>query len=316
MARRGLVLGGGGVLGAAWMVGALGVLEEFVGLDARDFDNIVGTSAGAVLAGLLGSGVSVRHLADHQRGAVTDGPFAELHWDHDSDSGGAAPPRPKLGVGSPAMLARGLRRLGRMPPTAVLSAFLPEGRGSLDGIRRLIGAAAPDGGWVERDGVWIMVLDYEDGRRVAFGRPGEPAADLAEAVAASCAIPGWFTPVAIDGRRYIDGGAWSASSVDVLAGHGLDEVYVLAPMVSGEMDHPTSIGAKLERRWRIRTTRRALREAAALRAEGTKVTVLGPGPDDLREIGANVMDGKRRLRVLATAARTTKESLRQGGVRD
>ncbi len=214
------------------------------------------------------------------------------------------------------MLARGLRRVPRMPPTAVLSAFLPEGRGSLDGIRRLIGAAAPSGGWVERDGVWIMVLDYEDGRRVAFGQPGEPAPDLAAAVAASCAIPGWFAPVVIDGRRYIDGGAWSASSVDVLASHGLDEVYVLAPMASGELDRPTSVGAKLERRWRIRTTRRTLREAAVLRAEGTKVTVLGPGPDDLREFGANVMDSTRRLRVLATAARTTEESLEQGGIRD
>jgi NTE family protein len=214
------------------------------------------------------------------------------------------------------MVARGLRQWRRMPPTAVLAAFAPEGRGSLDGVRRLTGVVAPDGGWVRRDGVWIMAVDYEDGRRVAFGRPGEPAADLVDAVAASCAIPGWFTPVVINGRRYIDGGAWSATSVDVLAKHALNEVYVVAPMASGELDRPPSIAGKLERRWRIRTTRRTLREAAILRAEGTRVTVLGPGPDDLRAIGANVMDVSRRLDVLETAAWTTEDSLRRGGIKD
>lgn len=290
------------------------MLEDFAGVDAREFDNIVGTSAGAVLAGLLGSGVSVRELADHQRGEVSDGPLADLQWDHDSDTGGSAPPRPKLGVGSPAMVARGLRQWRRMPPTAVLAAIAPEGRGSLDGVRRLIGAAAPDGGWVGRDGVWIMAVDYEDGRRVAFGRPGEPDADLADAVAASCAIPGWFAPVVIGGRRYIDGGAWSVSSVDVLADRGLDEVYVVAPMVSGELDRPPSIAGKLERRWRVRTTRRTLREVAVLREAGARVTVLGPSPDDLRAIGANVMDVSRRLQVLETAARTTGGSLQRGGI--
>lgn len=308
------MLGGGGVLGAAWMVGALGVLEEFTGTDAREFGNIVGTSAGAVLAALLGAGVSVRELTDHQRGQILDGPLASLEWDHDNDTGGSAPPRPRLSVGSPAMVARGLRRWRRMPPTAVIAAFAPEGRGSLNGVRRLIEAVAPDGGWPAREGVWLMAVDYEDGRRVAFGRPGEPVAGLTDAVAASCAIPGWFAPVVIDGRRYIDGGAWSVSSVDVLAGLGLDEVYVVAPMASGELDHPPSIGGKLERRWRIRTTRRTMREAAKLAAEGTRVTVLGPGPDDLRAIGANVMDVTRRLEVLETAARTTGDSLKHGGI--
>ena len=316
MTTRGLVLGGGGVLGAAWMIGALGVLEQVVGVDAREFDHIAGTSAGSVLAGLLGAGVSVRELADHQRGHVTEGPLADLEWDHKNATGGSHPPRPKLGVGSPAMVARGLRKLRRMPPTAVLAAFAPEGRGSLDNVRELISAAAPNGGWVDRDGVWIMAVDYEDGRRVVFGREDEPAASLADAVAASCAIPAWFAPVVIDGHRYIDGGAWSATSVDVLAGLGLDEVYVVAPMASGEVDRPPSIVGKLERRWRSRTTRRCLREAAVLKAEGTNVTVLGPGPDDLRAIGANVMDVSRRLHVLETAAWTTERALKRGGIRD
>ena len=41
------------MLGAAWTVGALKALEDELGMDARDFDEYVGTSAGSVLTALL-----------------------------------------------------------------------------------------------------------------------------------------------------------------------------------------------------------------------------------------------------------------------
>ena len=59
-------------------------------------------------------------------------------------------------------------------------------------------------------------------------------------------------------------------------------------------------------------TRRVLADATALRASGTEVTVLGPGPDDLRAIGANLMDPRRRSAVLETALRTRAAGLRRG----
>jgi NTE family protein len=127
---------------------------------------------------------------------------------------------------------------------------------------------------------------------------------------ASCAIPGWYAPVDIGGRRYIDGGAWSATSVDVLADAGLDEVYVLAPMVSFAIDNPRQVLARLERHWRTRVTKRCLREAALVQEGGTAVTVLGPGPEDLEVMGANLMAPARRSAVLETALRTCAEALR------
>ena len=51
--RRGLVLGAGGVLGAAWMIGALCALEEETDIDATKVDVLLGTSAGSVVAALL-----------------------------------------------------------------------------------------------------------------------------------------------------------------------------------------------------------------------------------------------------------------------
>jgi len=312
--RRGLVLGGGGVLGAAWMVGALSVLEEELGIDLREFDEFVGTSAGSVVSALLGAGVSVADLRRHQTGeAVTDGPLAGFSWDYDSATGGDLPQRPRARLGSGAMLVHNARHLRRLPPTAVLSALLPEGRGRLDSVGALVRHVLPDG-WAPRGGVRIVAMDYQTGQRVPFGASGMPEVDIADAVMASCAIPGWYQPVRINGRRYIDGGAWSTTSVDLMIGLDLDEVYVVAPMVSFAMDDPTQWTTRLERRWRSRVTRRCLHEVAMLHRGGTGVTVIGPGPRDLEAFGGNLMDVGRRDLVLRTALETTPPALRDAAV--
>ena len=151
-------------------------------------------------------------------------------------------------------------------------------------------------------------MDFVDGHRVVFGRPGAPVAPLADAVVASCSIPGWFTPVTINGRSYVAGGAVSATSVDVLEHMGLDEVYVIAPMVSFATDHPSTLAARLERRWRGEVTKACVEEIETVRAQGARVFVLGPGPDDLAAMGANLMDASRRRLVLETSLRTSPEA--------
>ena len=87
-------------------------------------------------------------------------------------------------------------------------------------------------GWAPGGETWVMAVDYHSGRRVAFGRAGAPPATLPEAVVASCSIPGWYRPTVIGGRRYVDGGVHSSTSLGLLAEVDLDEVYVLAPMAS------------------------------------------------------------------------------------
>jgi NTE family protein len=154
-------------------------------------------------------------------------------------------------------------------------------------------------------------MDYDSGKRVPFGAPGARSAALPDAVAASCAIPGWFAPVEIGDRRYVDGGMCSTTSLDLLARRDLDEVYVVAPMVSFAYDEPTGV-ARFERRVRRALTRRLMREAEKVRASGTHVTMLGPGPEDLVAIGANLMDPARRQSVLETSLRTSAAALRRG----
>ncbi len=305
--RRGLVLGGGGVLGGTWAVGALAALQEEYGFDVADAEVIVGTSAGSVLAALIGAGVTVDQLRQHYNDeVVTGGPLAGYDFDTVRATGGHRPGMPKLlGPGSPRLIGSSLRRLGQLPATAVLSAFMPEGTRTLERVGHLVDAVTPMGAWSPHEGVWVVAMDYDDGKRVVFGRPGAPVAPLSDAVMASCSIPGWFVPVTVNGHTYVDGGAVSATSIDVLEHAGLDEVFVVAPMVSFDMDSPGGVTARLERRWRAEVTKTACHEASRVRAAGATLRMIGPGPEDLAAIGANLMDDTRKRFVLETSLRTS-----------
>ncbi|MDQ1617501.1 MAG: hypothetical protein QOE19_70 [Actinomycetota bacterium] len=296
------------MLGAAWSIGALCAIGEVEGFDPHAADVIVGTSAGSVLAALLGAGLTAADLRDHQRGLPLPHEVG-LDWDYDRSTGGALPTRPRLGVGSPALLRRTIIRPRQVPPLAVLAALAPAGTGTLAEVGRMVGSVAGEGGWVQREGVWVVAMDYDSGRRTTFGRAGAPSAMLDEAVMASCAIPGWYAPVRIGGRRYVDGGTWSTTNVDVVAADGLDEVYVLAPMAAFVDDHPHKLATRVERRVRRQVTRRLLHEAGKVTRTGTAITVLAPGPEDLAVIGANMMDPTRRLDVLETSLRTSTQAL-------
>jgi NTE family protein len=309
--RRAFVFGGGGVLGFAWIVGALTALQHELGIEPAAEDLRIGTSAGAVIAALLGCGLDVDGMRRHQIGMqLPEDP--PISWNYDSDSGGSRPPRPLLWPGSPRLAWDGIRRPASVSPVLALSGLLPRGRGSLQPIRRMLDSVAADtvgvGNWPPR--TWIVATNYSTGRRTVFGREGEPAASLADAVCASCAIPAWYTPMVIDSCPYIDGGAFSNASVDLLSGQDVDEVFVLAPMASVEADSPRSPVARLERRVRRSITRGISNDIAALREGGARVTLLTPGPEDLTAMGANVMNPRHRTAVLQTAMRTAAGTLR------
>ncbi|HEU5037764.1 MAG TPA: patatin-like phospholipase family protein [Nocardioides sp.] len=83
---------------------------------------------------------------------------------------------------------------------------------------------------------------------------------LADLVAASSAVPGLLPPHRIDGRLYVDGGMWSATSVD--AAEDADRVIVVAPL-AGRMMGPMGrvagalLGRELER-WQERRPEAAI----------------------------------------------------------
>jgi NTE family protein len=309
--RRGLVLGAGGVLGAAWTIGALAALQEHYGWDPRQAEVLIGTSAGSVLTAALGCGVGVDALLHHQQGVVVPGD-PRIEYDHDIGAGGALPPLPRPGIGSPRGVLASALHPWRVTPMAALSAILPQGRGTMEPVGQLVDGLLP-GGWAPHPSAWIVAMDYDSGRRTVFGRDGSPAAALRQAVMASCAIPGWYAPVRIGSRRYVDGGACSPTSLDLVTRLELDEVVVFSPMTSLDYDAPASVAARLERRFRRLVTKRLIGEVKKVAATGTKVTLLGPGAEDLAGIGANLMDPRRREQVLQTSLRTSAAGLRRDG---
>ena len=306
--RVGLVLGAGGVLGAAWMTGALAALQEKVSIPLGDVDLIIGTSAGSVLTAALRCGIGVDDIVAQQRGV----PPAYLRDHVDLDGGGAMPPRPRMRIGSPRLALTAALSPHRVYPWVAASAWLPQGRGTHDAVHAMVSAMVDYAGdpknasRADRDGqTWVMAMDYGTGARVAFGRDDAPPASLPDSVVASCSIPGWYRPAVIGGRQYVDGGIRSTTSLDLVSTARLDEVYILAPLASFQLDNPHGAFERLERRFRRLVTLGLRREARKIRAAGTRVMILTPGPEDLVAMGANLMDPARRSSVLETSLRTS-----------
>jgi NTE family protein len=319
--RRAFVFGGGGVLGFAWTLGALSALRTEWSVEP-DAGLLVGTSAGSMLAALLGCGIDTDVILRHQQGVPLPADPA-IEWDYDISSGGALPPMPGFLPGSPRLLLGAVRHPGQSSPTVALSGLLPRGRGTLEPIHAVVAAAAVQGlpgrHWPVQPRVWIVGTDYDTGARVVFGRDDVPVA-LADAVSASCAIPAWYSPVEIAGRHYIDGGTASNASADLVVplveSGEITEVFILAPMASVELDHPRSPMIRLERVVRKAITRGVLSDADRLRSAGARVVVLTPGPHDLEVIGANLMNPRRRTQVLETSLLTSAAELRQLRIRE
>jgi len=294
--KRALVIGCGGVAGGAWSVATLAELERALGWDARDADVLIGTSAGALVAALLGAGVSVSCMAQSQRGELADD-----CWDHRIDWGNGAPPAPALRLTAPGLVLQALR--GHIDPITALTGLLPRGRADFGPMQRLIARTVPDADWVSHPATWIMVVDTKTGERVALGRDDAPKVPLQSAVCASYAIPGWYPPVSVKGETYIDGGVASPTSADMLIGTDVREAIVLAPMATRELDPPRKGRSRFAEGMRRHMTSIVNREVRALERAGIRVLRLEPGAEDIAAFGDNMMNPQRRRRVFDTAAR-------------
>lgn len=319
--RVGLVLGAGGVMGGAWLTGALHALALETGWDPASADHLVGTSAGSMIGGLLGAGVPPWFMVAHSAGETFDGlTDAQEQPQGGADRAAGAVFRlhrglPSLGPGSWRLIANSLRNPGGTRPAALGAGWLPLGIVSTAPLQSTIRRVVPEG-WADHPNLWIVACDYAEGRRVAFGRDNEPTCDLAEAVAASCAIPGFYRPVEIRGRRYVDGGLWSPSNLDILRREDLDVVICLNPTSS--RDHGPSKGPldRVAQRLRREAGRRLGSEARRLREAGSEVVLIQPTARDLEAMGPNLMSRRNRNLVIDTAIATVGDQLRATAVRE
>ena len=313
--RIGLVLGAGGVVGHAYHAGVLDGLAAATGWDPREAEVIVGTSAGSVVGALLRSGFSARDLAARSTGDALSPEGAEL-LDRSERAGVSArlPNRPPGRRGlprmaSPSLLVRAaLRPFWMNRPGVMLAGALPAGAVPTElvaaPLRPLFGAD-----WPDRD-LWLTAVGLLDGRRVVFGRDGAPPTHVADAVAASCAIPSFFAPVTIGGVTYVDGGAHSPTNADLLADRELDLVLVSSPMsVAGNRLRP-SLDLPARRMCRFYLGQ----EAARIRRRGVPVLTFQPTGDDLKVMGMNAMDQARRKPVTEQARQSARKKLERQDV--
>jgi NTE family protein len=181
-----------------------------------------------------------------------------------------------------------------------LAGLLPRGRGDASWLREFGDALGGDNGWVTHPNTWIVAADSATGERIAFGKHDAPSARLGDAIAASWAIPGWFPPVAIDDRAFVDGGSVSSVSADLLLDADLDEVVIVAPMTT-EGGVPGRGANRVERLLRRQMTRGLDREVALLDAAGVRVIRVEPHAEELAAMGPNFMDLSRRIATLNAA---------------
>jgi NTE family protein len=289
LAPDALVLAAGGIAGEAWMTGVLAGIEDAQRIDFRRTEQLVGTSAGSIVAATLTAGHPLRRPADADRERPTEAP---------AGSGGLLHVAAGVAWAAAAPVSARLLDLGQAPGALARSLVLgrlPEGMRGLEALRD--SAVLRDARFDGR--LRVVAVDRDSGRRVVFGAPDAPPAAVGEAVAASCAVPGLYRPVTIGGRTYLDGGVWSLTNLDVVrAGRGSEVLClsVLEGMPLAQMPAPL---AALRAGARVATAV----EASALRHRGAHLRVIGPDAGSVAAIGGRLMDPQHAPAALAAGYR-------------
>src|SRR5881396_4439391 len=163
--RYTLVLGGGGMKGLAHV----GVLQALLERGLRP-TRIVGSSVGALVGAAWAGGMGIAKLREIALGLKRKDVFAVAHADMAFKR-----------MRSPALFRR-------------------------EPLEHLIARTVGDLTFQQLDPpVIVNTVDLNSGMEVFWGLPGLDDIRVADAVFASCALPGYFPPHEIGGRFYVDG---------------------------------------------------------------------------------------------------------------
>lgn len=224
VSKVGLVLGGGGVTGAAYEMAALMAIELATGWDPNLSEVVIGTSAGSFVAALV------------RNEALTLDSVVRPHDDREDVTERI---RSHIYIKAPGVDLGSWMRHGIVPgvrnPGLTLFLGSParyHASGIANWVTTHIGDEAARN-WPEQPTA-IVAHNIRTGERAAFGTDTAPEVGIAEAVAASSAIPLIFRPYVLAGETYVDGGISSGTHADLVLGspQPLDLVLVLAPLAA------------------------------------------------------------------------------------
>lgn len=238
------MLCGGGITGAVYELGALAALDDWfsAGFTVSQFDIYVGTSAGAFMSTLMAAGITPTRLA---RAVMDDEdqvmPVAQsdLYKVDVRELAGIARDAARILATS---LRRALRRrtLTFSELAKDLEDALPSGLFSLSHYEAWVARSlAAHGVPLRFDAIprelFITATELDSGERAVFGKHALDATlrdvPISTAICASSAIPGFYEPMTILGRDYIDGAVTEAAHLDVALDRGADLVVIVNPMV-------------------------------------------------------------------------------------
>ena len=197
--RLALVLGGGGLKGFAH-IGVLRALEER-GIRPSLY---AGTSIGALMAAAYVGGMSLDVMEARAR----------------------------------ALRRRDLFRINHMG--MILERMRSPALYLEEPLRDLCASVVPSGTFDDLPlPLLVNTVDVEHGTQLVWGLPGLRNVPVADAVYASCALPGFFPPGFVDGRVCIDGGTVDNLPVEI-ASIGADAV-IAVDVGNSDLTHDTDI---------------------------------------------------------------------------
>ena len=280
---KALVLSGGGSVGIAWEIGVAAGLARG-GVDLRDADFITGTSAGSAVGALLALRRDLEELVSWQR---------EI---------GRTPPESQ-GGGAGEAAGQRMAQLFAVIAEVMASDRSPEARRAEIGRFALAADALPEDRYVGRfryvkGEPWparfaCTAVDAVTGEFAVWDAGS--GVELDRAVASSCAVPGLFAPITINGRRYIDGGFRSGTNADLASGH--DRVLIISVL--------RAVGGAAAEQMRNTPFGQLDSEIAGLTESGSTVNLIQADEASAQAMGINLMD-----RSVIPAA--VSEGIRQG----
>lgn len=331
--RRALVCAGGGITGAVYEIGVLAALEDRLdGFSLTECDVFVGVSAGAYVGALVANGTSPSVLYRNTTHPRPEG-LDRLSFF-----------RPNLGeiasrlLSAPRTLLESLRdfRENRRDMTvtdlvASLAVLLPSGFFLLDGFEAWLAEWLSQPGRTNdfrklRNALRLVAVALDSGETRVFGERGDDGVPISKAVAASCALPGFFRPVRIGGVDYIDGGVRKSAHVSLALEERCGLVLCVNPIVP--LRFPLAPGASPRRRdqgalagrgllsvldqvFRLTLHSRLRYGLERYRRErpDADVVLFEPKPEELPRLMRNIMRTSGRIRIAEYAYRSTQQKL-------
>jgi NTE family protein len=264
-----LVLGGGGLKGLAH-VGVWQALSE-AGIQ---IEGIVGTSIGALVGALAGSGMSGEEMRRHA-----------LALDR-------------------ARVARVNRRAVWINGIRQVSVFHGET------LRALYASLLPSAGWrALRMPVLVNAVDLRDGSTAWFGSGARTDVPLTDAVYASSALPVFYPPFERDGHAYVDGGIADTLPIMKAEELGAERIIAVDVGAGGDVDVRTVLKGGMiavhQRAVAIMMAARRHQEVAAWSGPPlvyVRPRLAGYGTFDFEHIPLFLDEGHRAMREAATLA--------------